>query len=75
MAADVRRGRLAGAPLLDPGLRRRLLIALPGIRHLGYAVREVAAILVEEMQDAGASGGWPSATWLADTHRPVAKLP
>ena len=75
VAADVRQGRLAGAPLLDPGLRRRLLIALPGTRRLGYAVRGVAAILVEEMQDAVESGRWPSATWLADTHRPVAKLP
>jgi len=75
VAADMRQGRLAGAPLLDPGLRRRLLIALPGTRRLGYAVRGVAAILVEEMQDAVESGRWPSSTWLADTHRPVAKLP
>ena len=63
---DVEAGHLAGAPLLDVGLRRRLLIALPGTRRLGHAVRGVAEILVDEMRSAVMSGAWPSASWLAD---------
>jgi LysR family transcriptional regulator, nitrogen assimilation regulatory protein len=72
VAHDVERGRLAGAPLLDAGLRRRLQMALPGTRRLGYAVRGVAEILIEEMRDSVESGTWPSATWLGDA--PPARL-
>ena len=66
VAEDVARGRLTGAPLLDVGLRRRLLIALPGTRRLGHAVRGVAELLVDEMRRSVESGAWPSATWLAE---------
>ena len=68
VAEDIARGRLTGAPLLDAGLRRRLLMALPGTRRLGHAVRGVAELLVDEMRRSVESGAWPSATWLADTH-------
>jgi LysR family transcriptional regulator, nitrogen assimilation regulatory protein len=67
VAEDVARGRLTGAPLLDAGLRRRLLMALPGTRRLGHAVRGVAELLVDEMRCSVESGAWPSATWLAET--------
>jgi DNA-binding transcriptional LysR family regulator len=66
VAEDIARGQLTGAPLLDAGLRRRLLMALPGTRRLGHAVRGVAKLLVEEMRRSVESGAWPSATWLAD---------
>jgi DNA-binding transcriptional LysR family regulator len=72
VAEDVASGRLSGAPLLDDGLRRRLLMALPGTRRLGHAVRGVAELLVAEMRQAVESGAWPSATWLAET-RPGAR--
>ena len=67
VADDIARGHLTGAPLLDAGLRRRLLMALPGTRRLGHAVRGVAELLIEEMRHSVQSGAWPSATWLADT--------
>ena len=67
VAEDVARGRLTGAPLMDAGLRRRLLMALPGTRRLGHAVRGVAELLVDEMRRSVESGAWPSATWLAET--------
>ena len=66
VAEDIARGRLTGAPLLDAGLRRRLLMALPGTRRLGHVVHGVAEILVEEMRRSVESGAWPSATWLAE---------
>ena len=66
VAEDIARGRLTGAPLLDAGLRRRLLMALPGTRRLGHAVRGVAELLVDEMRRSVESGAWPSATWLAE---------
>jgi LysR family transcriptional regulator, nitrogen assimilation regulatory protein len=67
VAEEIARGHLTGAPLLDAGLRRRLLMALPGTRRLGHAVRGVAELLVEEMRRSVESGAWPSATWLAET--------
>jgi LysR family transcriptional regulator, nitrogen assimilation regulatory protein len=67
VADDIARGHLTGAPLLDAGLRRRLLMALPATRRLGPAVRGVADLLVDEMRRSVQSGAWPSATWLADS--------
>lgn len=64
VAEDVERGNLAAAPLLDAGLRRRLLLAMPGTRRLGHAVRGVAEILIDEMSRSVADGVWPAATWL-----------
>ncbi|WP_028922154.1 LysR family transcriptional regulator [Pseudonocardia acaciae] len=66
VAKDVERGHLSGAPLLDDGLRRRLRMALPRTRRLGYAVRGVAELLIEEMRRSVESGAWPSARWLAE---------
>jgi LysR substrate binding domain len=71
VAEDVARGHLTGAPSLDAGLRRRLLIALPGTRRLGQAVRGVAKLLVEEMRRSVESGAGPSGTWLADPFGPL----
>jgi DNA-binding transcriptional LysR family regulator len=73
VAEDVARGNLTGAPLLDDGLRRRLLMALPGTRRLGHAVRGVASLLVDEMRRSVESGAWPSATWLAETRSGTSK--
>jgi LysR family transcriptional regulator, nitrogen assimilation regulatory protein len=75
VAEDVARGRLTGAPLLDVGLRRRLLIALPGTRRLGHAVRGVAELLVDEMRRSVESGAWPSATWLAEPRAGTSRSP
>jgi DNA-binding transcriptional LysR family regulator len=66
VAEDIAAGTLVGAPLTDRGLRRRLLLALPGTRRLGHAVRGVAELLVEEMRHSVLSGAWPSATLLDD---------
>ena len=75
VAEDVARGHLTGAPLLDAGLRRRLLMALPGTRRLGHAVRGVAELLVDEMRRSVESGAWPSATWLAEPRAGTSRSP
>jgi DNA-binding transcriptional LysR family regulator len=64
VAEEVRSGQLAAAPLNDPGLRRRLLLAIPGTRRIGFAARGVAEILVDEMARSVKNGAWPSASWL-----------
>ncbi|MEK6438276.1 LysR family transcriptional regulator [Pseudonocardia sp. T1-2H] len=58
------RGRVTAAPLTDPEMRRRLVLAMPGTRKLSVAARGVADLLVDEMARSVASGAWPSATWL-----------
>ena len=67
VAEDIAAGTLVGAPLTDRGLRRRLLLALPGTRRVGHAARGVAELLVEEMRHSVVSGAWPSATLLDKT--------
>jgi LysR family nitrogen assimilation transcriptional regulator len=64
-AEDVERGLLTAAPLLDAGLHRRLMLAVPGTRRLGRAVRAVAELLVDELARVVRGGAWPSATWVA----------
>lgn len=72
VAEDIARGDLTGTPLLDPGLRRRLLLATPRTRRLGQAVRGVAELLVDEMRRSVARGAWPSAVWLDGPRVPQA---
>ena len=61
---DVARGALSAAPIADPELSRRIVLALPRTPRPTEAVRVVAERLVEVMSAAVTGGVWPSARWL-----------
>ncbi|WP_028217091.1 LysR family transcriptional regulator [Paraburkholderia oxyphila] len=63
---DVARGQLQMAPLCEPALQRRIVLALPNTRRLATAVRCTTALLVNEMRMAVERGDWPSARWLGE---------
>ncbi|CAG9272460.1 LysR family transcriptional regulator [Paraburkholderia unamae] len=62
---DVARGQLRTAPLCEPVLQRKIVLALPNTRRMAVAVRCATGVLVEEMKLAVERGAWPSARWLA----------
>jgi DNA-binding transcriptional LysR family regulator len=64
VADDLARGTLSAAPVSDPELSRRIVLALPRAPRPPDAVRVVADALVERMSAAVAGGAWPSARWL-----------
>lgn len=64
VADDVARGKLAAAPLADPPLMRKIVLALPTNRNTTAPVRCVVGLLERLMKDAVQSGVWPSAHWL-----------
>ena len=64
VADDVARGTLAAAPLADPPLMRKIVLAVPTNRNTTAPVRCVLGLLERLMKDAVQSGVWPSAHWL-----------
>lgn len=65
VADDVARGVLCAAPLTDPPIRRRVVLALPTTRQVSVPVRCVAPLLEQCIRDAVHQRTWPAATWLA----------
>jgi LysR family transcriptional regulator, nitrogen assimilation regulatory protein len=63
---DIARGLLSAAPLTEPALMRKIVLALPGNRVTANPVRSVVALLVDTMHDAIVRGDWPAARWLGD---------
>lgn len=61
---DVARGMLAAAPLTEPSLLRKIVLALPSNRVTTMPVRSVVALLVDTMRGAVQRGDWPAARWL-----------
>lgn len=66
VADDISRGVLAAAPLTEPVLVRKIVLALPANRHTTPSVRCVVASLVECMRDAVHRGDWLAARWLGN---------
>lgn len=66
VADDFSRGRLAGAPLIEPALQRRIVLATSSNRHTTTPVRCVVAELVKCMHDAVLRGDWRAARWLGE---------
>lgn len=66
VAEDVAQGRMTAAPLVDPELRRRIVLAVAANRQATAPVRCVGALLLERMRCAVQEGRWISARWLAD---------
>lgn len=64
VADDISRGVLAAAPLIEPILVRKIVLALPANRHTTPSVRCVVASLVECMRDAVHQGDWLEARWI-----------
>ncbi len=62
---DVERGVLSAAPLADPAIQRKVVLAMPANRHIPAPVRCVAPLLEECIHLAVSRGAWPAARWLA----------
>lgn len=66
VADDVARGTLRGAPLAEPALLRKIVLAAPTNRQSTASVRCVVAALLECMKTAIDERKWAGARWLAD---------
>jgi DNA-binding transcriptional LysR family regulator len=66
VADDFARGQLAGAPLIEPALQRRIVLATSSNRHTTTPVRCVVAELVKCMHGAVHRGDWRAAKWLGE---------
>jgi LysR family nitrogen assimilation transcriptional regulator len=65
VASDLASGRLSGAPLAEPEVRRRIVLAVPSARAPSAAARCVMDTLVACMHEAVRGNRWPTAEWLA----------
>lgn len=63
---DVAQGQLTAAPLVEPVLVRKIVLAVSANRQVTTPVRCVAEILVGCIKDALQQGTWPAARWLGD---------
>jgi LysR family transcriptional regulator, nitrogen assimilation regulatory protein len=72
---DVARGLLSAAPLADPNLQRKIVLALPNTRRVPVAVRCVVDRLVAQMSDVVQHGKWTAARWLASDVQPAGNEP
>lgn len=61
---DVARGVLSAAPLADPAIQRKVVLALPANRHIPTPVRCVAPLVEDCIRQAVDRGAWPAAKWL-----------
>ena len=66
VADDLRSGQLCGAPLVDPAIKRTIVIALPTNRPTGTHVRCAVDLLLQCARESIADGRWPEAKWLGD---------
>jgi len=63
---DIANGLLAAAPLTEPDLIRRVVLALPTHRQTTAPVRCVVSALVKCMKAAVQRGDWSGAQWVGD---------
>lgn len=63
---DLADGRLTCAPLIEPGLVRRLALAQSSTRQATKAASCVAAALISCMHESVSTGKWPRASWVHD---------
>lgn len=64
VAGDLAAGRLCGAPLAEPQVERKIVLAVPSARAPSTAARCVMETLTACMHEAVRSNRWPTATWL-----------
>ncbi len=65
VADDIARGILVAAPLIEPSLTRKIVLALPTNRQTTSSVQCVVTTLRSCMKDAVERGDWLAARWLA----------
>lgn len=65
IAEELARQQVTAAPLRDPAITRRIVLALPANRPVGRHVRSTIELLVECAKNAVARGDWLEARWLA----------
>lgn len=63
---DIAHCLLAAAPLTEPALTRRIVLALPTHRQTTAPVRCVVSALVQCMKEAAQCGNWTGAQWRGD---------
>lgn len=63
---DIARGSLSVAPITQPQLLRKIVLALPTNRQTTTPVRCVVERLVASMKEAVDREDWPAARWLAE---------
>lgn len=63
---DLAQGRLAAAPIAEPELKRRIVLALPTHRQTTAPVRCVVTELVRCIKDAVLRGAWGNAHWVGE---------
>lgn len=63
-ADELTRNQMSAAPLCEPQITRRIMLALPGNRFVPQPVRRTADLLVQCARDAVERGVWLEAVWL-----------
>lgn len=66
MAEDVAAKRLTAAPLSEPTITRKIVLALPTNRPTPRAVQRVVDELRQCIKTASKRGEWPESKWLAE---------
>lgn len=66
VAEELRLGQLTGAPLIEPGITRTIVLALPTNRPIGQHVRCAVDLLVRCARNAVEAGSWLEGRWLGD---------
>jgi LysR family transcriptional regulator, nitrogen assimilation regulatory protein len=61
---DVKRGLLTAAPIKEPSIQRKIVLALPANRQTTLPAQCTIPLLIQCMKDAVKKGSWPSAKWL-----------
>ena len=64
VADDLRSHRLCGAPLIEPAITRKIVLALPSNRPSGAHVRSAVDLLIDCARQAIREGAWPEGRWL-----------
>ncbi|MEO6742894.1 MAG: LysR substrate-binding domain-containing protein [Caldimonas sp.] len=65
IAEELARKQVTAAPLCDPAITRKIVLALPANRPVGRHVRRTVELLIECAKDAVTRGDWLEARWLA----------
>jgi DNA-binding transcriptional LysR family regulator len=66
VADEVANGTLTAAPLAEPEVLRKIVLAVPTTRQATPPVRCVVTALLECMKEAVRRHEWPAARWIAD---------
>lgn len=66
VADELARGTLTAAPLTDPAVHRKIVLAIATNRQATTPVRNVVPLLLDCMKNAIRRNQWPAARWIGD---------